>query len=159
VSAVELAVAVVIAVGLVGILVPVLPGLLLVWAGVLVWATELQTTTGWVLLGVATLLLAASQVAKYLLPGRRMRAAGVPDRTLVLGGLLGIVGFFVVPVVGLAVGFVLGVYLAERARLGGHGRAWISTVHALKGVGLSVLIELVAGLAVATAWAATALTT
>jgi uncharacterized protein YqgC (DUF456 family) len=159
VTVVDLAVALVIAVGLVGTLIPVLPGLLLVWAGVLVWATELQTTTGWLLLAGATLVLAGSQVAKYLLPGRRMRAAGVPDRTLVLGGLVGVVGFFVVPVLGLAVGFVLGVYLAERARLGGHGRAWISTVHALKGVGLSVLIELVAGLVVAAAWAAAALTT
>jgi uncharacterized protein YqgC (DUF456 family) len=159
VSAVELAVAVVIAVGLVGVLVPVLPGLVLVWAGLLVWATEVQTTTGWVVLGVATLVLAASQVAKYLLPGRRMRAAGVPDRTLVVGGLLGIVGFFVVPVVGLPLGFVLGVYLAERARLGVPGRAWTSTAHALKGVGLSILIELVAGLLVAVTWASVVLAT
>ena len=37
--------------------------------------------------------------------------------------MLGIVGFFVVPVVGLLLGFVLGVYLAELARLGGRGVA------------------------------------
>ena len=38
---------------------------------------------------------------------------------LVAGGLLGLVGFFVVPVVGLVVGFVLGVYYpAEHRRVG-----------------------------------------
>ena len=57
---------------------------------------------------------------------------------------LGVVGFFVVPVVGLFVGFVLGVYLAERRRVGG-AAAWPSTKEALRAVGLSILIELAAG--------------
>ena len=35
-----------------------------------------------------------------------------------IGGACGVVGFFVVPVVGLFLGFVLGVYVAERRRLG-----------------------------------------
>jgi len=61
-------------------------------------------------------------------------------------------GFFVVPVVGLILGFVLGVYTAERVRLGSHATAWPSTMHALKAVGLSILIELAAGLLLAAAW-------
>ena len=44
-----------------------------------------------------------------------MRAADVRTLSLVAGGVLGIVGFFVIPVVGLLIGFVLGVYLAELA--------------------------------------------
>ena len=42
-----------------------------------------------------------------------------------------IAGFFVVPVVGLFVGFVLGVYVAERQRVGGE-QAWPSTKAALR---------------------------
>jgi hypothetical protein len=53
--------------------------------------------------------------------------------------VLGIVGFFVVPVVGLFIGFVLGVWLAEMLRLGDSGTAWRSTRHALVAVGLSIL--------------------
>jgi hypothetical protein len=66
---------------------------------------------------------------------------------------LGVVGFFVIPVIGLVVGFVLGVYLAELRRVGVN-QAWPATVHALKAVGLSILIELLATLCAAAAWVA-----
>lgn len=141
-----------IVVGLVGIVVPVLPGLLLVWGAIAVWALVDASATGWALLAVATVLVALSQVVKYLVPGRRLRDAGVPTRSIVAGGVLGIVGFFVVPVVGLFVGFVGGVYLAELARLRRHDAAWPSTLHALKAAGLSILIELLTGLLLAAGW-------
>jgi hypothetical protein len=62
-----------------------------------------------------------------------------------------VVSFFVIPVVGLFIGFVLGVYLAEHHRLGGKA-AWPSTRHALKAVGVSILIELAAGLVATFVW-------
>jgi uncharacterized protein len=103
-------------------------------------------------------LLAVGTVVKYAVPGRNLKNAGVPNRTLMVGGLLGLVGFFVVPVVGLLIGFVLGVYLAELQRVG-RDDAWPSTKHALKAAGLSVLIELVAaGLAAATYFVGATLT-
>jgi uncharacterized protein YqgC (DUF456 family) len=144
-------------IGLLGVLVPVLPGVLLCWAAVLVWALAERTAAAWVVLAVASALLALSQVVKYVVPGRRMRAAGVPGASLAAGGVLAIIGFFVVPVVGAFLGFVGGVYGAERLRLGTHGAAWPSTMHALKAVGLSMLIELGAGLLIAGAWLAAVL--
>jgi hypothetical protein len=69
----------------------------------------------------------------------------------VAGGVLGIIGFFVVPVIGLFLGFVLGVYVAERQRVGSE-LAWPTTRAALKAVGVSILIELAAGLLATTAW-------
>jgi uncharacterized protein len=140
--------------GLAGIVVPVLPGLVLVLAGVAVWALARHDTTAWIALAVACVLTLAGVVAKYLLPGRRLRESGVPWSTIALGTALGVVGFFVIPVVGLFAGFVLGVYLAERTRLGEHARAWPSTLAALKAVGWSMAIELLTGLLVAATWAA-----
>jgi hypothetical protein len=143
-----------IVVGLVGIVVPVLPGLLLVWGGVAVWALARHDTAGWIVLAVATLLAVGGSVVKYLLPGRRLRDAGVPWTTLGLGTLLGVIGFFVIPVVGVLVGFVLGIYLAELVRLGDHAAAWPSTRAALAAVGWSIVIELAAALLIAGAWLA-----
>ena len=142
-SATELLIAVVIAVGIAGIIVPVLPGTILVLGAILVWALEIATSTGWVVFAVSATLLVGGSVVKYLVPGRRLKASGVPNRTLLVGALLAFVGFFVVPVVGLFIGFVLGIYLAERTRVG-PTQAWPSTVSALKAVGVSILIELVA---------------
>jgi uncharacterized protein YqgC (DUF456 family) len=143
--------------GLVGVLLPMLPGLLLCWGAVLVWALVERTAVAWTVLAVATLLFATSQVVKYLVPGRRLRSAGVPWGSVAAGGALAVVGFFVIPVVGAVAGFVGGVYGAERLRLHTHAAAWPSTVRALRAVGLSVLIELVAGLLIGTVWLAAVL--
>ncbi len=145
-------------VGLVGIVVPVLPGSVLILGAVLVWSIAQGGATAWVVFALVATLLALGAVVKYAVPGRRLKATGVPQRTLLLGAVLGVVGFFVIPVVGLVIGFVLGVYLAEAARVG-RDQAWPSTKHALKAVGLSVLIELVAGMLAALTWFVGALLT
>ena len=151
-SGLEVLVALTIAVGLVGVLVPVLPGSLLVGAAIVLWAVERGEATAWIVTTVALLLLVTGAVVKYLVPGRRLQRVGVPTSTLLAGGVLGIVGFFVVPVVGLPLGFVLGIYVAEWRRLG-HRAAWPATVHALKAVGLGILIELGFGILAAVTWA------
>jgi uncharacterized protein YqgC (DUF456 family) len=149
-----LLVALVIFVGLVGIVVPLLPGTLLVLAAIAVWAVAEHNVTSWVTLGVVTALLAASTLIKYLWPARRMRAADVSTWSLVAGAVLGIVGFFLIPVLGLLIGFVLGIYLTELAKRHDQRVAWTSTKHALKGVALSVGIELCGALLATAVWAA-----
>jgi uncharacterized protein len=144
--------AVLIAVGIVGIALPVLPGLVLVVAGVAVWAVPRGDAVAWTVLGIVIAIAVVGSVVKYLLPGRAMRDAGVPGRTIALGALLGVIGFFVIPVLGLFIGFVLGVYLAELARLGGHDTAWPSTRKALAAVGWSIVIEMATGLLAAAVW-------
>lgn len=146
-------VGVAIAVGIVGVVVPVLPGSLLVVGAILVWALVVGSATGWAVFAVAAAFVLVGTVVKYAVPGRRLKRDGIAGSTLLAGAVLGVVGFFVVPVVGLPVGFVLGIYLAEWRRLGSHDLAWPSTVAALKAVGLSMLIELVACLAAALTWA------
>lgn len=152
-----IAVGLAIALGLVGVVVAALPGLILVWGAVLVWALVEKTTVAWVVLLVATALLIFGQIGKYLVPGRRLREAGVPRRSLMIGGLLSIAGFFLIPVVGFIIGFVVGVYLSERQRLRSHELAWPSTRRALSAAGLSILIELACGLLIAGAWLAAVL--
>ncbi|TDC72814.1 DUF456 domain-containing protein [Micromonospora sp. KC606] len=141
--------------GLAGVVVPGLPALPLCWCGVLVWAVFGGAGPGrWAVLAAATVVVAGGTLVKYAWPGRNLKRTGVPTSSLLAGGLLGLVGFFVIPVVGLVLGFVGGVWGAERLRLGGNQLAWPSTVQALKAVGLSMLVELLAGLVVAALWVA-----
>lgn len=148
----ELLIGLVIVIGLIGIIVPVLPGSLLVLAAIAFWSFQEATTAGWAVLSVAILLIGAATVIKFVWPGKQLTAAGIPGRTVVLGVVLGVVGLFVVPVVGLPLGFVLGVYLAEILRLGSEARARASTVAAIKAIGLSILIELAGASAAAGIW-------
>ena len=151
-SGLEVLVALAIAVGIVGVVVPLLPGSLLVLGAILVWALDLRTGTAWAVFAVAALFIGLGAVVKYVVPGRRLKEVGIPTSTLALGAVLGVIGFFVIPVVGLVIGFVLGVYLSELNRLGRQA-AWPATVHALKAVGLSMLIEVTACLLAAATWA------
>jgi uncharacterized protein len=152
-SSITLISGIVIALGIIGVVIPVLPGLLLSWAGVLLWAllSDAQGIVKWTVLAVATVVALVGATVKYVLPGRRMKRLGVPNSALLAGGVLGLIGFFVVPVVGLIIGFVLGVYLVERARLG-PGRAWPSTKEALTAAGMAMLIEFTTALGIAVVW-------
>jgi uncharacterized protein len=151
-TGVEVLVAVGITVGLVGVVVPLLPGALLVWAAIVLWGFSVGTGTGWAVVAVASALIAAGQVVKYAIPTRQLRVSGVPNRSMIVGGLVAIVGFFVVPVVGVLIGFVLGVYVSELERVGG-GAAWPSTIAAMRAVGVSLLIELTSALLATAVWA------
>lgn len=151
-SGVEFFCAVAIAVGIVGIVVPILPGTLLVLAAVIVWGFHIGGATAWSVVAAACLILALGTVVKYLIPGRQLKSTGVPPTSMLAGAVLGIVGFFVVPIVGIVIGFVLGLYLAELKRVG-ERTARTTTWAAVRAVGLSILIELIAALTAAFVWA------
>lgn len=139
-------------VGFVGIVVPLLPGLPLIWAAVLIWTLETQRQAGWVVLAIATVLTLLGVLLRFLLPGRYMARAGVTTSSTVAAAVLGIAGFLVIPVVGVFLGFALGIYLAERIKVGTHATAWPSTKQALKAIALSIGIELLTGLTIVTTW-------
>ena len=142
-----------IVVGLIGTVAVVLPGMLIVWGSVLAWALIGDNPYRWWVLGVASLLFVASLVLKYLIPGRRLNEAGVPGWALLAAAVGGVIGFFVIPVVGFFVGFVAGLLAAEMTRLRDLSAAWPATKQALGAVGISVAIELFAGLLIAAGWA------
>jgi uncharacterized protein len=153
VSPTEVLVALAILVGLVGVIVSILPGLVLVLAAILLWAIGEGSATGWSVFTVAAVLIVAGSVVKYAVPNRRLKTTGIPSSTTWFGVALGVVGFFVIPVIGLFIGFVLGVYVAEYRRVG-RAAAWPSTKEALRAVGISILIELAAGVLAALVWVA-----
>jgi hypothetical protein len=150
-----LLVALAMAVGVVGTVVPGLPGLPIAWAAVLVWVlADDGGAAHWAVLAVVTALLAVGIVAKYVLSSRRMRERGAPRSTLVLAGLGGLVGFFVIPVVGVFVGLAAGALAAEYARLHDLRAAWSSAWAVLLALGIGTLIEIAAGVAMVLTWAA-----
>lgn len=148
---VALGVGIAVLVGLVGIIVPVLPGSLIIGAAVLVWAVD-KGGGAWAVFVAVAVLLVAGWAASYAVPGKRIAASGVPRSTFVVGGLLGLVGFFVIPVVGLFVGFPAGLYLMEYRRLKDRSAAWASAWLAIRMQALGMLIELGLALLAAGTW-------
>jgi uncharacterized protein YqgC (DUF456 family) len=146
-------VALAMAVGVVGTLVPVLPGLALVWAAGLAYGfAEGFGTVGTAAMVVMTALAIAGQAAGWLLPKRAAAAAGAHKRSVWLGALGAVVGFFVIPVVGVAVGGLAGIYAAEWQRTRDPALAWNATRRTLVGFGLATLAQFGAALAMVATW-------
>ncbi|MBT2444972.1 DUF456 domain-containing protein [Streptomyces sp. ISL-36] len=147
-----LLVAMVMLLGLFGVLAPGVPGPWLVWAAMLWWSLNEQTGLAWILLVSSTALLLLTQVVVWQLPQRRLRGIGITRRMVTYAGVGAFLGFFLVPVLGAVPGFVGGIYLSERLRLGGHGQARASTRMVMRAAGTSVLVELFSCLLIAGAW-------
>jgi uncharacterized protein YqgC (DUF456 family) len=147
----DLIAGVAIAVGLVGIVVVVIPGLPLEVVAVVLWAFEEDTALAAGVAVAAVLIAVAVTVLKYLRPGKRLREAGVPRIQLLLAVAVGVIGFFAIPVIGGPLAFVGTLYLMQRVRVGAE-RARHATRVALGAIALSVGIELGGGFVIATVW-------
>ncbi|HEY6627458.1 MAG TPA: DUF456 domain-containing protein [Acidimicrobiia bacterium] len=147
----EFVVALAILAGLFGIVLPFLPGLLLIVAAVVVWAFAVGTPIGWAVAVVVLAIGVGGTIFKYLVPGRRLKEVGLPTSTLVIAIGVAIVGLFVIPVIGAPIGFVATIYLAERVRVGAK-EAWPTTKTSLGAVAASIGIELATGLIIAALW-------
>ncbi|TKT03469.1 DUF456 domain-containing protein [Streptomyces lasalocidi] len=147
-----LLVGLVVLLGLCGVPLPGVPGSWLVWAAVLWWAMEDPRPVSWGVLVGATLVLFVSQVVRWSLPPRRLQAAGATGRMAVFAGVGALLGFVLLPVLGAVPGFLGGIYLCERLRLGRHGEARAALRTVMRSGGTGVLVELFTCLLIAGAW-------
>jgi uncharacterized protein len=124
--------------GLAGIVLPALPGTLFVWAGIALgaWIDDFQRV-GWFAVGAVTFLAILAFVLDYVSAVLGAKRVGASRQAIwgaaigtVAGIFMGIVGVFVMPLVGAAAGE----YLARRE----HGRA----LH----VGVATWLGLMAGM-------------
>ncbi|MDO5063811.1 MAG: DUF456 domain-containing protein [Actinomyces bowdenii] len=147
-------IALAILIGLGGALTQIYPGPIIVLGAVALWALLTGGTAAWVVLAISAAAIILTGVGKYILVGRRLSSAGVPGISLIVGGLAGIAGFLLIPVVGLPVGFTLGVYLWEWLRRGQEAPARSAAWEAIKAQGLAIVLELAGCLIAAAAWGA-----
>lgn len=139
--------------GLVGTAVPVLPGLVVVLVATA--GTLLLQGTGplvWTVVVLLAALTVAGSVLSTVLPARRAALSGAPRTSLWYAAVGAVVGFFVIPVLGLVVGGALGLLVAEQQRLGEWGPAWTSARGVLGAYGLGVLLELAVGVLMGLLW-------
>ena len=148
-------VAVAMAVGIAGTVVPFVPGLGLVAAAAFVYGVvEGFDGHGGVFFAVIVTLAILGILAGVVVPKRAAGGAGASRTSLLLGAVGAVVGFFAVPIVGLPLGGAVGIFAAELARSGDRGAAWRTTTATLKGFGLATLVQLGDGLLMAAVWVA-----
>ena len=149
----------VMAVGLVGVLVPVLPGLMLIWSVALVYGLIVGFgPAGLSAMVVLSLIVVVSVIKSVVLPRRAAAGAGASGWSQFGAVAGGVIGFFLVPVIGLVLGALAGLVATEYSLKGNWEDAWSATKATAKGFGISALIDLVLGVLMIGAWAAWATT-
>lgn len=129
-------------VGVAGTIIPVLPGSFLIGLSLLAWAIWGGAgTAGWVVFSVGMIFVLAGMAASAVLTGRKLKQHSIPGRSVGTGLVLGVVGMFIIPVVGLFVGFAAGLLLSELHRTRTLGTALASSWEALKATGLGMIVE------------------
>lgn len=140
-------------VGVAGTVVPVLPGSILIGLSLLAWAIWGGAgTTGWVVFGIGLVFVLAGMAASAVLTGRKLKQHSIPGRSVMAGLVFGVVGMFIIPVVGLFVGFAAGLLLSELQRTRTFGTAVASSWAALKATGLGMIVEFGLACLAASAW-------
>ena len=128
-------------VGLVGTVYPVLPGSLLNLVTALGWAALLGSPASWTFGVIAAGLAVAGLCAPAVLTGRRRRRERVARGPILWGVAGAAVGFFVIPVVGLFLGFAVGLFASQWARTRDARAALSSSIGALTAMGMGMLVE------------------
>jgi uncharacterized protein YqgC (DUF456 family) len=144
-------------VGLLGLIVPVFPGLVIMWLGTLVYAI-LQNSAGnmtgwkWAIFGIITLLMIAGSIVDNLIIAYKMRDKYVPWSSILFAFAAGIVAsLFFTPLIGL-VAAPVGLFLAENRRLKNHEAAVDSTKAYMIGWGWAFGVRFLIGLVMIGFW-------
>lgn len=142
------------AVGLFGMVIPIYPGVIIIWAAALIHglATGFSTLETWVIV-LLTLLAAAGSLVDNVLMGGKARQAGASWLSIGLALAGGLLGTFLFPPLGGIIAAPLILYLAEYLRIRDHRRARHVTANLLTGWGLSFLARFGIGLVMIIVWA------
>lgn len=152
-------VGIVMVLGLMGVVLPVLPGLLLIWAAAVFYGFMVGFgTVGWTVVGLLTMLAVAGMFKTVLIPRRAAVEAGASGWAQLGAVVGGVVGFFVIPVFGLILGALAGLLVVEYMLKGDWNEALVAVRGTAKGFGLSVVIDLILGMIMIVAWSVWAAT-
>jgi uncharacterized protein YqgC (DUF456 family) len=144
-------------VGLAGLLVPVFPGLTVMWLGTLFYAlveTAGQKMTGrdWVLFIFITMLMLVGNVVDNIIIARKMRDRYIPWRSIIFAYVAGIIAsLFFTPLVGLFAS-PAALLVTEYFRLRSRREAFASTKAWLIGLGWSFAARFSIGVLITGLW-------
>ena len=140
------AIMVLMAVGLFGVIIPIMPGVFLIWLGVFlyVWQTGFEIISLPLFLFISVLVLIAGTSDMWL-PYFGAQRKGAAKRSYVFATIGALVGSFIVPIIGTIIGYVLGMFLGEYHKHGDKDTAVSVSWGGLKGWGIATVFQLIAG--------------
>lgn len=140
-------------VGLFGLIIPVFPGIVIIWLATLGYGILAGFgTIGVILFILQTLLMIAGVTVDNFLMGVGARQGGASWKTIAAALVAGVVGTLLVPPVGGIIAAPAAVLLLEYQRVRDRDQAWRALLGLAKGWGLSFVVRFLIGLAMMGVW-------
>jgi uncharacterized protein YqgC (DUF456 family) len=147
----ELFIAIAMAIGILGTIVPSLPGIALTWTALFAWAIlDGGGTTRWILFLLASTLFAIAMITRVVLPASVV--SKIESNSIFVSLVMGTIGFFVIPVIGLPLGYALGVFITESGRERNINIAWQRTWNTLRAFGYATITQMACAMGIAFLW-------
>jgi uncharacterized protein YqgC (DUF456 family) len=144
--------------GLMGLMIPVFPGLTVMWLGTLVYAIIMALVgkmwwAGWLIFVIITLLMIGGNIVDNIIIAKHMRDKDIPWSSIILSFIAGIVvSLFFTPLIGM-IASPIGLFLAEWRRLKDKHLALDNTTAWMTGWGWSFLARFGIGIVMILFWA------
>jgi len=120
-------------IGLIGLAVPIVPGLVIIWLAALGYGIFAGFgTLGWVMFAIITILMIAGSVVDNILMGTQAHQSGAAWWSVLIALIAGIAGNFALPVIGGVLAALLALFLVEWIRR----KNWREALTAMKGMAL-----------------------
>jgi uncharacterized protein len=133
--------------GLVGTFIPLVPGVLLMWLTILIYAWSegftAVSTPSFIVISLIALVTGTSDIWLTLFGAKK---GGASVRSMLTGLLGAVIGSFVFPIVGTIAGYIGGVLLGEYWRHGDWEIAKKAGLGGLAGFGIASLIQFIGGI-------------
>ena len=140
-------------VGLFGLIIPIFPGLVVIWLSALFFGLVAGFgTLGIIMFILITLGMVVGSVVDNFLMGAGARVGGASWLTITVGIIAGVLGTFLLPFIGGIILAPLAILLMEYLKKRDWKAAWQATRGLLFGWGLSFLVRFAIGLFMVGAW-------
>jgi uncharacterized protein YqgC (DUF456 family) len=139
--------------GLAVLLIPILPGLVIIWAAALGYGIFSSFgVLGWIMFAILSILMIVGSFVDNVLMGTSAHKEGAPWWVILLALVGAIAGNFLLPIVGGVLAALLTLFLVELARLRDSKKAFTSMKGMLVGCGWAVAIRFIIGLVMVGLW-------
>lgn len=129
------------AVAAIGTVYPVLPGSVLAIITLIAWAWIIGSSAAWIAAVIGSCVVGVGLAASAVLTGRKLKEQRIPKSAVLVAMVSAVAGAFLIPVVGLFVGFGAGLLGSEYARRRDFRSSLQASVETLKATGVGILVE------------------
>lgn len=140
-------------VGLLGLLIPIIPGLVIIWLASLAYGIGVGfQTPGWIFFIILTVIMVVGSVVDNIVMGHQAHRTGASWISVLLAMIFGLVGTFILPIIGGFLGALAALFVAEWIRRKNWREAITATTGWATGCGWAVVIRFMLGMLMIGIW-------